>query len=214
MGVTKLYMIRHGESQANEKNVFLGFTDLDLTEKGKEQAKKTAAYLQNVGADAVYASDLLRAYHTAEATATLVGLPVQKTAGLREIFAGEWENQSFDDLEKRYAESYGVWIRDIGLSCPDGGESVEKLQQRVVAELESIAKANEGKTVLVFTHATPIRCFAAYCKKQSLAEMKTTPWAGNASVSVFTYENGEFSLVEYGVNDFLGDIATKLPENV
>ena len=55
---TKFYLIRHGESQANKNGVFIGHTDIDLTEKGHKQAQLTAEYLKDVTVDAIYASDL------------------------------------------------------------------------------------------------------------------------------------------------------------
>ncbi len=211
---THIYFIRHGESQGNARNAFLGYTDLDLTAKGEEQAQATAGYLQTLKVDAVYASDLLRAYHTAQATAKILGLAVVKDERLREIYCGEWENQPFAVLEERYKESYGVWRNNIGLAQTDGGESVAQLQERIVSAVTDIAKQNVGKTVLVFTHATPIRCFAGYCEKKSLAELKDVPWASNASVTHAVYKDGTFTLVEYSKDDFLGEIKTKLPHNV
>ena len=58
METTKIYFIRHGESQANAQNVFIGHTDLDLTEKGHKQAQKTAEFLKDVSVDKIYSSDL------------------------------------------------------------------------------------------------------------------------------------------------------------
>ena len=211
---TVLYLVRHGESQANEKNIFLGHGDLDLSEKGKKQAALTADYLKNCDLDVIYASDLSRAYHTAEATAKKVGLPIVKDERLREIECGEWDFQTFDFLEENYKESYGVWLSDVGLSAPDGGECVADMQKRFVAALEEIAKRHEGKTVAVFAHATPIRSFQTYCEKKSLREMKSVPWANNASVSKFYFENGVFTPVFYGVDEFLGTLRTGLPDNV
>ena len=214
MKITRLYFIRHGESQANARDVFLGHTDLDLTEKGGEQAEKTANYLQTLNVDAIYASDLLRAYHTAKATAKRLGLTIIKDERLREIYCGEWENLPFSVLQERYKESYGVWCNNIGLSQTDGGESVAQLQNRIVSVVKEIAEKNLGKTVLIFTHATPVRCMAGYCKKLSLDTLKDVPWASNASVTEVHYQDGEFSLVEYSKDDFLGELKTELPDNV
>ena len=65
MGKTRLYMIRHGQSEGNLKNLFLGHTDMDLTELGHLQAEMAAEYLATVPVDVIYASDLKRAFHTA-----------------------------------------------------------------------------------------------------------------------------------------------------
>ena len=214
MGKTKLFFIRHGESQANERGLFLGHADLDLTARGKAQAERTAQYLKDVPVDAIYSSDLLRAYHTAEATATAVGLPIHKEKALREIHCGEWEKQPFTLLNERYEKSYGIWRTNIGCAHPEGGESVMELQTRVVKAVEEIAKANEGKTVFLFTHATPIRVFAAFCKNKAKEEIKDIPWATNASVTSAEYEDGTFTLVAYGMDEFMGDMLTALPKNV
>ncbi len=211
---THVYLIRHGESAGNARDAFLGHTDLDLTALGKAQAEQTADYLRLMKVDAVYASDLLRAYHTAQATASRLGLPIIKDERLREIYCGEWEDVPFSVLAEKYKESYGVWCNNIGLAKTDGGESVLELQNRVVAAATEIAQKNEGKTVLIFTHATPIRCFAGYCEGKDMENLKEIPWASNASVTHAVYKEGKFTLVEYSKDDFLGKMATRLPDNV
>ena len=211
---TKIYLIRHGESQANEKGLFLGHGDLDLTERGRAQAQKTAEYLKNVPVDKIYSSDLLRAYNTAETTAKTVGIPVIKSKELREINAGEWEFQPFSLLPKKYPESYRIWLTDIASARPDGGESVAEVQKRTVAEIRRICEENEEKTVFVFTHATTVRAFATYCVSKSIEGIQARPYPTNASVTYAEYENGEFTLVEYSNDSFMGEIATALPSNV
>ncbi len=211
---TEIYLIRHGESQANEKDVFLGHGDLDLTEKGRKQAELTAEYLKDCGLNVVYSSDLLRAYHTAEATAKKVGLPIIKDERLREINAGKWDFKTFNDLEKEYKESYDVWLSNIGLSQPDGGESVADLQKRVLGVLEEIAKNHVGQKVAVFTHATPIRCLQTYSENKKLEEMKKVAWVHNASVSKVRFENGKFIPLVFSFDEYLGELRTLLPDNV
>lgn len=211
---THLYLIRHGQSEGNLRRSFLGHTDLPLTPLGHEQAEATAVYLDAVAADVIYASDLKRAYQTAEHTARRKGMTPRATPSLREIYAGAWEGELFDTLVERYPESYGIWRNDIGHACPDGGESVAALQERIVAAVKELAARHEGKTLLLFTHATPIRALAAYAMGKSLSEMKEVPWAGNASVSHFTVTDGALSLVAYSTEDFLHGIGTALPKNV
>ena len=211
MKTTKLYLIRHGESQGNQRDAFLGHTDLDLTDTGRTQALKTAEYLKQFPISAIYSSDLLRAYHTAQATSALMNIPIIKEERLREIFCGAWEDQPFSLLLEKYPKSYGAWINDIDNAHPDDGESTLELQARVIEALQEIAENNVGKTVAIFTHATPIRCFAAYCKGRE--KIKNVPWASNASVTEVEYKNSEFRLVAYSQDDFLGNLVTVLPEN-
>lgn len=209
---TKIYLIRHGESVANQEDVFLGHTDLDLTEKGRRQAEKTAVFLKEIPVDVIYSSDLKRAYHTALATAEAKGLPVITDRELREIYAGDWENKSFKELMEEFCESFDLWIENIGSAYCDNGETVKELQKRFVNAVERIAKENDGKTVLIFTHATPVRVFGAYAAGLQEERMKEIPWPGNASVTSAEYESGRFKLIWYSRNDFLGEIATELPD--
>lgn len=213
---TKIYLIRHGQSVANNLGIFLGQVDMELTETGKKQAELTADFFEVAGIrpDKIYASDLIRAYDTAQASARRFALPIIKDTDLREISAGFWEKVPFDDLPRLFPDSYGTWLRDIGNACCDGGESVMQVQKRIVSAVKRIAEDNDGRTVFIFTHATPVRLFAAYCKGMDSDGVKELPWPTNASVTEASYENGCFRLKEYSRDDFMGNCVTKLPANV
>ena len=204
----KIYLVRHGQSKANEKNLFLGHGDLDLTSVGIEQAKRTAEYLKTVNADVIYSSDLLRAFNTAKQTADLINLPIVIDKGLREIDCGEWDFVPFDEIKVRYKEGYDVWINDVANARCDGGESVREVLDRLAKTVTKIARDNLGKTVLIFSHATAIRCFAAYCKSGGVDGVKDIPWANNASVTEVEYEDGKFRLIKYGKDDFMDGVST------
>ncbi|MBQ8426840.1 MAG: histidine phosphatase family protein [Clostridia bacterium] len=209
--MTKLYIVRHGQSTANLGNVFLGQHNLDLTELGVMQAKNTAKYLKDKKVDAIYSSDLTRAVNTAEQTAKLVGMPIITDVGLREIDGGLWEELHFDTLKEKFYDNFVAFTTDIGNSKIDGGESVAELYHRFIGAVENIAKINDGKTVFIFSHATCIRCFGAYCMGFGLEKMQELPWPNNASVTEVDYQNGEFNMIKYGYDDFMGDIKSGLP---
>ena len=213
---TTIYLIRHGESEGNKLSTFLGHTDLPLTEHGKKQADVTAEYLkrQNFRPSAIYSSDLIRAHSTAESTAKLLNMPITKDIGLREINAGEWEDQPFELIADKFAESYNVWLQNIGRARCDSGESVAELQARIVSTITRITDKHKDEVIFIFTHATPIRVLAAHCMNKSLDEVKDIPWVTNASVTKVSYDNGIFNLVEYGKDDFMGDLITRLSKNV
>ena len=155
--MTRLIFIRHGESLGNAQRKFLGHTDWDLSERGYIQAQRTSEYLENTHIDAVYSSDLLRAYNTVVPVARQRGLEIVKNTDLREIFAGKWEGMGFDEIQRVYPEGHKTWIEDIGRAVCDGGESVEHLQRRVSSAILRIVEENKGKTVCIGTHATPDR---------------------------------------------------------
>ena len=213
--MTKILLVRHGESEANGKGFFAGQIDIPLSERGKLQAQKTSGWIcEHYSVDKIYASDLQRAYGTAQALADRLGMEIESRKSLREINAGEWQGKSFDELEKDYAESYGVWLKDIGRAQTKGGESVQELYDRVQAELVKIARENEGKTVVVATHATPIRALYTFVQGIPVADMKNTPWASNASVTEIRFENDRFWLYKFSVDEYLSGLQTSFPANV
>lgn len=211
--MTRLYFIRHGQSEANLQQYFAGHCDAPLTPLGIQQAKHTAEYVKDVPFTAVYASDLARAAATGQAVADCKGLVLQTTDRLREINAGEWEHQPFTELLKR--EDYAVWMRQIGLSSCTGGESVQQLQQRIKAAVEDIVRAHPGETVCIATHATPIRVMECVWTGTPLAEMHTIPWVANASVTVAEYDETLCGrLVERDIRSHLRELMTDMPVNV
>lgn len=212
--MTTLLIIRHGQSVSNIKGVFTGNLDLALTEQGLQQAQITADYIiDNFKVDAVYTSDLCRAWETGKAVADRLGLEVHTDRRLREIYAGQWEGRSFNDLTEQFA-SYTVWRTDIGKCVTDGGESVAQLSARVLEAFTQIAMDNDGKTVVISTHATPIRALQCHCEGKTLAQMKDVPWVTNASVTTVIYENGKLRLEEVCHDSHLGAMVSRLASNV
>lgn len=211
---TTIYFIRHGESEGNYHKTFLGHTDLDLTPMGYVQAERTAAYLEGQPIDVIYSSDLMRAYHTAVPTARAKGMEIIKSRALREIFAGKWEGRLFEEIKSEFEADYAVWLNDIGNARCTEGETVAMLRDRILAEVERIVKENEGRSIAIFTHATPIRILKTVWDDKPLSMMAQTPWVSNASVTRAEYENGVFRVLDYGLDFFQGDCVTRFSKNV
>ena len=212
--MTRFIMIRHGFSVANNEKRFAGHSDFPLTDIGRAQAERCADALVNEKIDAVYASDLSRAFDTATPVARSHDLPVIPHKGLREIFAGEWEGKTYEELEAEYPESFGVWKSDLSNAHPDGGESIRQLYSRILATLDGIARENEGKTVCIATHATPVRSVCTAAMGLDYKGMTKIGWTANASISIFEYEDGRFTAIEVSRTDHLGELKTVLPSNV
>ncbi len=211
--MVKFLMIRHGQSEANFMGCFAGHLDSPATELGLKQAKLAAEYVaKNYKVDAVYSSDLKRAAAVGKAVAKATGLMMQPDQRLREIDAGDWEGVSFDKLVSDFP-SYQVWCKDIGNSKCEGGESVAQLQKRIVGRLKEIAKMHPGETIVITTHATPVRVTQCYAEGRPLSEMKDIPWVSNTSVTEIDYD-GDFHIVRVGYDGYLGDAVSTLPPNV
>lgn len=213
--MTKLILVRHGESEANELGLFAGHLDVNLTERGLKQAELTAEYIvSHYVVDKVYASDLKRAYNTGKAVAEKAGVPIIPRQDLREIGAGDWDGKRFDDLDKLYPEDFEVWYRDLPHARCTNGEAVAEVANRVYRAMVEIAQENGGKSVVLASHATPIRTALAMIQPQKLDAMDTLGWVPNASVTFLSYEDGRWTTELVGMADHLAELKTVLPANV
>ena len=213
--MTKILLVRHGQSEANQLGIFAGHYDIELTKLGCEQAKCTAKFIkQNYKVDKIYASDLKRAFKTAEYIAEEFGLEVIPEKNFREISAGKWEAVKFDHITKLYSDDYNVWRNDIGNSRCTDGESAKELAKRVCDTIKIVAEENEGKTIVVGTHATPVRAAQCVFGGHSFDEMKDISWASNASVTEIVCENGKFVVTKPSIDAHLSDLKSQLPANV
>lgn len=213
--MTRIILVRHGQSTANLKHIFAGHKDEELTELGHMQAEKTAEFLaDHYAVDAIYASDLSRAYQTAMHMAEHFQKPVIAEPKLREIYAAKWQGVSFDEILKNYTEDYTIWLNDIGNARCTNGESVEELSERITCKVADIVEQNIGKTILIVTHATPIRALQCKWSGMSLDAMKDIPWVPNSSVTVVIYEDGDYRIEVCGEDSYLEGIKSGFPANV
>lgn len=213
--MTTFLLIRHGQSEANLQGRFAGQYNSPLTQLGHKQAERTAQFIaENYHVDAIYASDLQRAYDTGIAAAEKLGLSVTADPALQEIYAGHWEGIPFDRMSAEYPEQNYLWRNDIGNSGCPGGETVVQLTERIWSALERIAGENEGKTVVIATHATPIRTMLWKTTGKDLGEMQKIPWVSNASVTELVYRDGQLFPVKVSQDSHLSDMMSALPPNV
>lgn len=206
--MTKLILIRHGESLGNASRRLLGHTDLDLSELGYRQAEATAEALKNEKIDAIYSSDLLRAYNTAVPNAKLHSLEITPSVNLREIRLGEWEGKSVEEILEEYGDMYEKeWLGAFGTFRLPGGESTMEAGKRFYCECERIAKENPDKTVLITAHAAVIRSFYSMVLNIAPEEIvKYLPYPTNASISEVEYKNGKFEKISFSRDEHLANV--------
>lgn len=206
--MTRLVLIRHGQSEANRVSGFTGQSHIPLSELGRRQAEKTAEYVaKNYNIDAIFSSDLLRAYETGVALSKQLDMmEIHSDSGLREIFAGLWEGLLFAEIPEKYPEDFRNWKEHIEYCKCTGGEAVYEMHERILKRILEIAKENDGKTVAVTFHSTPIRALAAYIKDGSIDNMEEVPWPTNASVTVVDVENEKMTMPLYAYDDHLADV--------
>ena len=208
--VTKIYLIRHGESVGNLHRICLGHTDLDLTELGCKQVEKTAEALSDVDFAAIYSSDLIRAVHTAEPNAIKRGLKVNTSDCFRELYFGDWENASVLYLKEQHHVEFMIgWRQNFGTFTAPNGESVVNMAERMAEGLINIASTHAGENILVASHAAAIR--ALWGKISGLEPHEWAdayPFPTNASYSILECEKGSLTPVSYSNDEHLGELVT------
>lgn len=151
MTCTTLCLVRHGETQWNAERRLQGHLDVPLNQRGRDQARATARLLASQRFDAIYSSDLARAYETACAIAT--DTTPQTTAALRERHYGRFQGLTYREARQNLPEAYAAFeARNAAFAFPGGGESLIAFRTRIEQALHSIVDRHAGERVLIVTH--------------------------------------------------------------
>ncbi len=154
---TRIFLIRHGATVLTAEDRFAGATNVELSEEGREQARRLAQRLATEKISAVYASPMSRTVETATIVSAPHNLPLQTRAELREISHGHWEEMTRKEVDLKYPEEAAAWDTDPYTSAPKGGESGLAVTARALPALLDIVRANTGKKVIVVSHKATIR---------------------------------------------------------
>jgi len=146
-----LILVRHGETEWNAQRRYQGQSDVPLSALGRRQAELVAARLAGQKIDAVYASDLKRAWETAQVIAVKTGLEVLSEPRLRELKFGVLEGLTFDEGQAKYPEMVAAWLEDFNRP-PEGGEPIELFSARIVSLLDDLKGKHDKQIILLVGH--------------------------------------------------------------
>jgi len=173
--VTKLYLVRHGQTVGNVQRRWQGWMDGELTPLGVQQAQATARHLAARGQtfDALYSSPLRRAWQTARIVGRAVGLLPLAHEGLKEICFGEVEGMTWDDFAARHPELHRRWTDrgDLSFTWP-GGENRADFYRRAQQAIEDIAARHDGQSIVVVAHGGTLRAILVHLFPAELGQ----PW--------------------------------------
>ncbi|MBI5072856.1 histidine phosphatase family protein [Candidatus Woesearchaeota archaeon] len=165
----KLILVRHGQTEENAAKIIQGQTPGKLTELGVEQAKKIALRLQDEKIDIAYVSDLERTCQTAKQILYFhLKIPVVYTKELRERAWGIWEGKKSEERKEFFNEE-GYCINDYK---PQGGESFEEMQERMLHFIKTILEKHHKQTVLLVTHGGVLTSFYLHLFQKAKDEYK------------------------------------------
>ncbi|HIU64671.1 MAG TPA: alpha-ribazole phosphatase [Candidatus Avacidaminococcus intestinavium] len=152
------YLVRHGQTNGNKSFAFQGHTNNPLNETGKKQAEKLASYLAKTKFEAIYTSDLIRTVETATPIAKQQDLPIIEIPALKEISFGEWEGQSYDEINHKWPQEVQDFFAKPGEVQICGGESFAEVQTRAWKAMEDIMEeSNKEQNILIVSHGGTLR---------------------------------------------------------
>ena len=191
---TRVLAIRHGETDWNVERRIQGQLDVPLNATGRWQVDRLALAVADEGLAAVYASDLLRAFETAQAVARGSGQAIVTDVGLRERGFGAFEGLSYAEISQRWPEQSQRWRRrDPEFGAP-GGETLNQFYARSVSTAARLAALHPGQTIALVSHGGVMDCLYRAASRVSLDAPRS--WQlGNASINRLLYTPQGFTLV-------------------
>ena len=211
--MTRIIIIRHGQSEANLNGTLAGQSNIPLTPLGHAQADAARAYLiPRERITAVYSSDLDRAYHTALPTAEALGISIIKDKRLREVDLGLMVGHRTAMLEEDFPEFHNDTSTHPALKHYPGGECPAEAYDRITECVCEIAERHHGETILIASHGGVIRYFLAYALGFSKLDMSEAPPVANTAISTFEWDGKKMSPVEINSTEHLKNLPTQTEE--
>ena len=169
MSVTRLCLVRHGETAWNAEGRVQGQLDIPLSDTGLAQAKAIAGALRGESFDVIYSSDLVRVRQTAQPSADLLRKDVLLDERLRERHYGVFQSVTYVEAKERFPEQYARFrAKDLDFDFGTG-ESLLSFNERCLAVVEDLLKKHAGRNLLVFTHGGVLEMVRRHATGQGLA---------------------------------------------
>ena len=204
--VTHLIAVRHGETAWNTEARIQGHTDIPLNGTGLWQAQRVGEALAGRDIDAIYSSDLQRAWLTAQAIGRSTGVAVQADRRLRERHFGELEGLTHDEIHARWPEQALRWKQRDPDFGPTGGEALRDFHARCVGALLHFAQRHLGQTVVIVAHGGVLDCFYRAANGIDLSAPRA--WTiGNATLNRLLYSPDGLTMVGWADDGHLAGAA-------
>lgn len=190
--MTEIYLIRHTQAEGNIYRIMQGHWDGDVTPLGLKEIDALAERFKGQELQAVYSSDLYRAYLTACALTKYNDLKVITDKRLRELDMGSWERQFFcnklyetPDVVEQFLTSPWEWQ-------VEGSETLRMVADRAAEAVNELAEKHSGEKIAIVTHGVTIRCLLTRLLGLPEKGEGSAPIVKNTSVCMLNYENGKY----------------------
>ena len=207
---TRIIAIRHGETDWNVCTRIQGHLDIPLSATGRWQAARLASALREQTIQAIYASDLTRAWETAQFVARTLAISVVKEEGLRERHFGDFEGKTFAEIEAELPDQALRWRRRDPHFAPNGGETLVALRDRVLKTATRLAARHPGEQIALVGHGGVMDVLYRAATRLDIQAPRT--WElGNAAINRLLWTPEGFTLVGWADTQHLsGDVLDEM----
>lgn len=195
MAATGIWLIRHGQSEANREGRWQGHGPTPLSALGRDQARELAARMELVPIDVIYSSDVLRARETARVVAERLGLDLRLDPRIREVDVGRLEGLLGAEAEARFPEFFQGLESAPGTTRRPGGESMVDVLRRAGEVLEAVADAHEGRELAMVSHGGWLQSAIEYVLALPAASLYGRFVTENTAVLRVEREDGDWAFV-------------------
>ena len=193
----ELILVRHGETIWNRDGRVQGFSDMDLSDVGVQQARQLALSLKDAPLLSIYSSPLIRAHKTARIINEYHHAPLHIEPGLMEMDQGDFEGLTFQELMACEKDFLQKWMSDPASVQMPNGESFIELQDRAWKVIEGIIGKSED--ALVVSHNFTIAAILCKIKNISLSQFRKV-CVDTASRTIVRYKNGTTSIELFNIS--------------
>ncbi len=206
MQATRIIAIRHGETAWNVDTRLQGHLDIPLNATGTQQASRVAQALADEPIEAIYSSDLLRAWQTADAIALATDSPLKPDVGLRERGFGEFEGKTYAEIASLWPAASEAWRKRDPDWAPPGGESLSAMRMRVAHTASTLAQQHMGGQIVLVAHGGVMDILYRLATGQGLQAPRA--WhLGNAAINRLLWTPEGFTLVGWADTGHLEDLS-------
>ena len=191
---TTVLLVRHGQTNSNVTGFYMGWSDEDLDEVGRTQARRLSSRLSGWPIASVYTSPLRRAHTTAAILAEPHMLELNVLDDLIELGLGDWQGLHMDEIKRRWPDVWQQSRIDPSEVTMPNGESFRQVTERAVRVFESVLDSNPGKQVLIVTHEVVVKVIVAHVLGVSNSMYRRFE-VNNASLSMVRVANSNSRLI-------------------
>jgi broad specificity phosphatase PhoE len=202
-----IFLIRHGNTEFNEKKTFRGHFDVPLDSKGLKQAEKTGQFLKDIHLEVIYSSPLSRALKTAETIKKYQepSTEIIEDDCFTDLSFGQWEGMTYEDAERKYPEIFLKWTREPFKVRIPGGGTLSGVQEKAWRALKDIVTQSPYSNIGIVAHRIVNKLLISKMldiKESGIWKIIQNP----CCINIFEYRYGIFFVSKLNYDSHITDI--------